>query len=122
MYRLIKLEKIRQFHATVRMQKIIRGFIQRRKYKRNYRLLIKQREVRIRAKRQKSAIIVQCAFRIYRAKKRVGKQRLLVAEREKERKEIEMLEASIQGLHSRWMDELMAIRAQTGVRKMLAKK
>jgi hypothetical protein len=118
----MKAEQLQRKKGAMKLQCLVRGKQQRKRYKKNYRLLVRQREVRIRNRRLKAALMIQCAFRCHRAKKRVLKQRRLVEEREKERKELQELEDSIHGLHERWMQELMAIRAQTGVRGLLARR
>jgi hypothetical protein len=121
-WREIKAERERQRRATTQIQRMIRGKLKRKWYKKNFRMLVRQLEIRIRNRRIKSALTIQCAFRCYRARKRVRKQRRLLEEKEKERKELQALEASITGLHDRWMKELMAIRAQTGMRGYLARR
>ncbi len=100
----------------------MRGRQQRRRYKKQYRTLVKQRELRIRAKRLKAAIILQCSYRTHLAKKKVIKQRAMVMERRQEQAELAALEASLAGYHQSWMEELLAIRAQTGIRGMIARK
>jgi hypothetical protein len=45
-----------------------------------------------------------------------------VAERERERRELEELERMIEGIHGEFMKELLVIRAQTGIRGKLARK
>lgn len=108
--------------AVTKIAALARGRQQRKRFKKNYRLLVRQRELRIRAKRLKAAITIQCSYRCVRARRRVIKQRKIVEERDREKRELQELEDSIQGLHERWMHELMAIRAQTGVRGMLARR
>ena len=120
--RIMKVEKLRRNKAANKIQAIIRGKLQRKKYKKSYRSLVKQREIRIRTKRLKSVIIIQCAYRMYRAKKRVSKQRAIVMEKRQELAELDELEKNLQGYHQSWMDELLTIRAQTGIRGMLARK
>jgi hypothetical protein len=117
-----KQEEARRSKEAIKIQTLIRGVLQRRKFKRNHRGLLRQRAIRVRAKKEKAALVVQCAFRCYRASKRLANQRLLVGEKVKERLEMETLEASVLGLHGEWMHELMVIRAQTGIRGMLARK
>lgn len=121
-YRFWKQEQLRRHLAVTRIAARVRGIQQRKRYKKNYRLLVRQRELRIRAKRLNAAITIQCAYRCLRARRRIVKQRKVVEEREREKRELQELEDSIQGLHERWMHELMAIRAQTGVRGMLARR
>ena len=99
----------------------MRGVIGRRKFKKSHRALLRQRALRIRARKEKAALIIQCAYRCFRAKKRVARQRILMAERELERRENEALEKLIEGFHETWMQELMAIRAQSGIRAHLAR-
>jgi hypothetical protein len=100
----------------------MRGVLQRRRYKKSYRSLVRQRALRIRAKKEKAAVVIQCAYRCYRAKKRVAQQRIVFGEKVKEREEMAALEKSIEGMHEDWMQQLLAIRAQTGIRGMLARK
>lgn len=66
-------------------------------------------------------MVIQCIYRCHRAKKRVAKQRILMAEREQERRENAELEKLIEGFHESWLQELLAIRAQSGVRAHLAR-
>lgn len=119
---LLKAEKIRKSNATKQIQAIVRGRQQRRRYKKSYRTLVKQRELRIRAKRLKAAIILQCIYRIHLARKKIIKQRAIVTEQRQEQAELSLLEASLAGYHQSWMEELLAIRAQTGIRGMIARK
>ncbi|RYG66810.1 hypothetical protein EON64_08900 [archaeon] len=67
-------------------------------------------------------LLIQCAFRCHRARLRIIKQRGLMAEKERERRELEELERLIEGLHTAFMKELLVIRAQTGMRAKLARK
>lgn len=108
--------------AAIKIQALMRGALQRRRYKKSHRSLLRQRAIRIRAKKEKAALIIQCAFRCHRARKRVEKQRMIVGERVRERLEMEALEKSIVGFHEEWMQQLLIIRAQTGIRGMLARK
>lgn len=114
------IEEERQ-EAAIRMQALIRGFLGKRRYKKGFKSLQRQRAIRVRAKRMNAALIIQCAFRCYRARMRVVKQRMLYAEREHERRELDALEKSIEGLHDAFMTELLVIRAQTGIRGKLAR-
>lgn len=56
------------------------------------------------------------------SKQRVKKVRVVHEERMQLKCELEILEEQVVGMHGTWMTELLAIRAQTGVRAMLAKK
>jgi len=118
----MKAEKIRRNEASTTVQSLVRGRIQRKRYKKSYRTLVKQRELRIRAKRLSAVITIQCIYRIHLAKKRMIKQRAIVMEQRQEKAELMELEKSILGYHQSWMQELLAIRAQTGIRGMLARK
>lgn len=120
-FRIRKMIEEERKEAATQIQSLIRCFLGKRRYKKSYKSLQRQRAIRVRAKRINAALIVQCAFRCYRARMRVVKQRLLFAERERERREVELLEKSIDGIHDHFMTELLVIRAQTGVRGMLAR-
>lgn len=119
--RIRKVEAERRKAAALKIQALMRGVLQRRRYKKSYRSLLRQRALRIRAKKEKAALVVQCAYRCYRAKKRVAQQRILYGEKVKERQEMAELERSIAGMHEDWMQQLLVIRAQTGIRGLLAR-
>lgn len=67
-------------------------------------------------------IALQGFFRMIEAKRAVVRRRERLAEEERERSEYEKIEESLEGMHAAWMRELLAIRAQKGVRAMLARK
>lgn len=121
-FRIRKIEAERRKAAAVKIQGLMRGVLQRRRYKKSHRSLLRQRALRIRAKKEKAALVIQCVYRCYRAKKRVAQQRILVGEKVKEREEMAALEKSIAGMHEDWMQQLLVIRAQTGIRGLLARK
>jgi hypothetical protein len=56
------------------------------------------------------------------AKNRIKKVRLEYKEKIQLKLELDELEKQVEGYHEHWMLELLAIRAQTGARGMLAKK
>lgn len=60
-------------------------------------------------------------MRMILGKKKAARRKEIYLAAEKERKEIEELEKMVEGMHSSWLTELFAIRAQSGVRAMLAK-
>eukprot|EP01038_Epipyxis_sp_PR26KG_P015411 gene15411-20793_t len=55
------------------------------------------------------------------AKRRVGKKRQDYLEHIQHLKELDELEQLIKNMHIDWMQDLLAIRAQSGVRALLAK-
>lgn len=120
-FRKKKAAEVYYLKCVIRVQAWARCRMARKKYKKSYRSLVRQRALRIRAKREKAALIIECSFRCFRARKRVRNQRVLVADREKERRELKALEDSLEGLHGQWMQELLVIRAQTGMRGHLAR-
>jgi hypothetical protein len=82
---------------------------------------VRQRNARFKERKIKAVIRIQSLLRMRLGFLRVRRQRLLKQERERERVELEELEASLEGLHEDFMHELLVIRAQNGVRAMLAK-
>ena len=64
---------------------------------------------------------IQCRVRQRQAVHKAQTRRQLKADEERERREFEELELSLEGLHEDFMTELLVIRAQKGVRSMLAK-
>jgi hypothetical protein len=115
-YRARKAYALMYGRTVVRVQAWVRARLGQRRYKQQYRTLVRQRAMRIRARREKAALRIQCAYRIHRARQRVARQRTLFAERARELAELRALEESLEGLHGEWMQELLVIRAQTGFR------
>lgn len=105
----------------MRIQTFVRGKQAKRTYKYTYKRLVRQRNQRLKERRLKAVIRIQSLFRMRLGRLKVHKQRQLVVEREKEARELEVLEESLVGLHEDFMQELLVIRAQNGVRGMLAK-
>lgn len=110
-----------QTKASVRIQTFVRGKQAKRTYKYTYKRLVRQRNQRLKERRLKAVIRIQSLFRMRLGRLKVQKQRQLVVEREKDARELEVLEESLVGLHEDFMQELLVIRAQNGVRGMLAK-
>ncbi len=108
--------------ASVKIQALVRGKQQKSTFKHTHKRLVRQRNQRIKERKHKATVKIQSIFRMRLGRIRVNKQRLLAAEREREKRELDVLEASLEGLHEDFMMELMVIRAQNGIRGMLAKK
>eukprot|EP00981_Chlorochromonas_danica_P009812 scaffold2831_cov249-Ochromonas_danica.AAC.13 len=106
---------------VIKIQSLIRCFLVKRRYKKSYKSLQRQRALLQHAKRLAAVLVIQCTFRCYHARQRVIQQRAILAEKEQERREIEELEQMIDGLHESFMTELMVIRAQTAIRGRLAR-
>lgn len=109
-------------NAAIKIQTMARGRRARLFMKRNNKKLVRMRALRIREKRQQSALVIQCMVRCHKAWMIVKKKRQVVDDRLREQREFEELEASLQGLHEEFIHELYHIRAQTGARALLAKK
>lgn len=110
-----------QTYASVKIQALVRGKQAKTTYKHTYKRLVRQRNQRMKDKRLKAVIKIQSLFRMRLGRLKVQKQRQIALEREKEQREFEELENSLAGLHEDFMKELLVIRAQNGIRGMLAK-
>jgi hypothetical protein len=108
--------------AVTKIQAVVRGKQAKEYIARSRKRLERQRQARRVEKRQKAAVRIQGRARIYLARKKANKKRQLKEEEERERREFEDLELSLEGLHEDFMKELLVIRTQKGVRSMLAKK
>lgn len=120
-FRIRKERENLERYAATQIQKIARGRQTKAYFKRNYRRLVRQRNLRIKEKRERMAVKVQSLFRMNHGKKATQKKRWQKAQQDREAAEYEEVERSLDGLHEDWMTELMVIRAQTGARAMLAK-
>ena len=112
----------KQNKAVVKIQAIVRGKQAKDYVERSRKRLVRQRQARKIDRRHKAAIRIQSRARILVAKAKAAKRRAVREEEERERREFEVLEQSLEGLHEDFMLELMVIRAQKGARSMLAKK
>jgi hypothetical protein len=75
---------------------------------------VRQRALRIPVKREKAALIIECAFRCFRAWKKVRNQRVLVADREKGCHELKALFART--VDARIVDYSWFVRRQKKIR------
>lgn len=114
--------KILRNKSAIKIQTFIRKVITLRKFRKSYRSLVRQREIRKREKRIKACIIIQCIFRIHLAKKVVAQKRSEYKERQTFLREMEELEKSLVGIHDEFLHDLNVIKAQTGIRAYLAKR
>jgi hypothetical protein len=120
-----RLQSSRKFvenKAVTKIQAVIRGKQAKEYVARSRKRLERQRQARRVDRRQKASVKIQGRARIYLARKKANKKRQLREEEERERREFEDLELSLEGLHEDFMKELLVIRTQKGVRSMLAKK
>jgi len=120
-FRNMKSVKIIENKAVTKIQAVIRGKQAKDYVEKSRRRLVRQRNARRVEKRQKMALKIQCRVRQRQAAHKAQTRRQLKADEERERREFEELELSLEGLHEDFMTELLVIRAQKGVRSMLAK-
>ncbi len=120
--RLQRSKKYIENKAITKIQSIVRGKQAKEYVARSRKRLERQRQARRVDRRQKAALKMQCRARIYLARKKIKHRRKLREDDERERREFEDLELSLEGLHEDFMKELLVIRTQKGVRSMLAKK
>lgn len=118
----MKSVKVIENKAVTKIQAIIRGKQAKVYVEKSRRRLVRQRQARRIEKRNKSALKIQCRVRANQARAKAQARRQIKADEEKERLEFEELELSLEGLHEDFMTELLVIRAQKGVRSMIAKK
>lgn len=114
------LERINRL--VIKAQALIRRFLVRCKFIRGHKRLVREREARRRARRVRACTIIQGFARIIKAKKVVAKRRKLVEEERKLKRSMDELEGRIDGMHGNLMTDLLAAKAQSGVRAMLGKK
>jgi len=113
------LEKIER--SAIRMQALVRRFLTRCKFLRGYKRLVRERENRRKKRRIRACTLIQGFARIIKAQKVVAKRKALVAEEMRLAREMDQLDDRLDGMHGDWMNDLLAIRAQSGVRGMLGK-
>jgi hypothetical protein len=114
------LERINR--QVVKAQALVRRYLQRCKFLRGYKRLVRDREARRKARRNRAATTIIGLARINRAKKVVAKRRKIVEEERRIKMSLDELEGRIDNVHSNLMADLMTTRAQSGVRGMLGKK
>ena len=107
--------------AAIKIQTSVRGKLVREQFARNYKRLVRERKARAYQRCVKAATNIQCMFRKWKANTVVMQRRQERAAIEAERREWEIIEESLVGLHDDFMDELMVLRFQTAGRCMLAK-
>ena len=115
-----ELRLLRNKSAT-KIQALARKYIQRCDFIRNYKRLARDRANRIRDKRNKAAIIIQSFQRMNRARSVVERRRQTYAEELKTRKMMLELDGKIEDMHGEWMNDLLAIRIESGARVKLAR-
>lgn len=114
--------KVIQTKAAVKIQAVVRGKQAKEYVERSRKRLVRQRQARRIDQRHKAAIKIQCRVRCRQARAKANKRRQIREDEERERREFEELELSLEGLHEDFMKELLVIRAQKGARSMLARK
>ena len=118
----MKSVKVVENKAVTKIQALVRGKQAKEYVEKSRKRLVRQRQARRIEKRHKSALKVQCRVRQNIARLRAQQRRQIKADEERERREFDELEQSLEGLHEDFMTELLVIRAQTGIRGMIAKK
>jgi hypothetical protein len=114
------LERINR--QVTKAQALVRRYLQRCRYLRGYKRLVREREARRKARRVRAATLLQGFARIIKAKKAVVKRRKIVAEENRMKKAMDDLEGRLDSVHTDLMTDLMTTRAQAGVRGLLGKK
>lgn len=114
------LERISRL--MIKLQALVRRFLVRCKFRRGHKRLVREREVRRKARRVRACTIIQGFARIIKAKKMVLRRRKIVSEENKLKASIDELEGRLDGIHGNLMTDLLATRAQSTVRGMLGKK
>lgn len=108
--------------AAIKIQSLGRGYIDRKRVRKALPKLIKRRDKRIQQRRIKAATKIQSVARMRAGKKIAALKKIEFMERERKRKQLEELDAKIEDIHSSHMNDLLAIRVQTGMREKLARK
>lgn len=119
-FRLRKREEARRQRSALIIQKTYRGMIGRRGFKKRYKALARRRAILDKNKHIRGAIKLQALMRKVLAKNVVMKRRVIMMEQEKEKALIAAIDEKLDDMHEDWMNDLMAIRAQSGVRFKLA--
>lgn len=121
-FRIRKRAEMKRQNGAIRIQTMVRGVLGRKIFRKAYKQLTRQKAVREKNKNLRAAVKIQCMARRVLAKATVNARRLIVIQQEQQEQELEEIESKLDSMHSDWMQDLMAIRAQTGVRGMLATK
>ena len=113
----------RAYNGAVKIQNRIRGIQCREWFHKNHSRLIRDREKRLRAKKNNCATVLCSKFgRVYLAHRRVEKKRAQLIEHELEKERLADLDASINSMHEVHLNTLYVTRVQSGIRGKLAHK
>jgi len=121
-FRLRKREEARRERSALLIQKTFRGLLGRRTFKKRYKALARRRAILDKNKHIRGSIKIQALMRKVLAKNVVMKRRVIMMEQEKEKAMIAAIDEKLDDMHDDWMKDLLAIRAQTGMRFKLANK
>ena len=114
------LDKINR--SVTKIQALIRGVLKRVWFRKAYKKLVKDRDLRIKNKRLRAVVLIQSAIRRKLALKIVAKRKQFLLEEYKKELMLEALDGRLDDMHGDWMNELLAIRIETASRGLLAKK
>lgn len=116
-------EMLNRMHAgAAKIQAIARGVEGRKKVRKNYKRLVRNRDKMILKRRERGAIKIQSIVRLKLAMRVVRMRQSAFEIQEKKRKQLEELDAKLDDLHETHLNDLLALRVQQGVRGSQARK
>lgn len=121
-FRLRKRELELMNAAATKIQSIIRRFLGRCWFLRSHKRLLRERAIRIKDMKIRQCIKIQSFWRRILATRRVEERRQFRKKEMEEAKLMCELESMIEDIHEDWLKELFAIRAQSGVRGLIARR
>ena len=121
LFRIRKKNLERANRMAVRIQALIRSFLGRAWLRQNFKRLVREKKKRAEIKRHRMATRMQCLVRVAQAKVRFQKKVIEFEEINRERAELDALEARLGDIHEEHLNDLLATRVQTGARSTFAK-
>jgi hypothetical protein len=104
------------------IQALIRRYLSRCWFLKRQKRLVREKMTREKKIKAKAACGLQTLFRVVLSKKIVARRRKEKIEDDEIAFKFEELECKLEGMHSDYLKDLLVIRAQSGVRALIAKK
>jgi hypothetical protein len=120
----VRKRALDRVHAAAKViQALVRGVLGRAEFRRNYKRLVREREKRVKKRREKACIVIQSKFfRVVLARRYVAKRRYAMQDYRREQQLIEEFESKLDSIHESHLTGLLATRIETGIRERLARK
>jgi hypothetical protein len=117
----LKWQAMTKEECALKIQRVFRGYIERREFKKVYKKLVRERNTRLHLRKTAAVNSIQKLARIFRIKKLIARRKNALAEEVRYREMMDDAEEKLEDIHDDLMTNLMGIRIQNSTRNMIAR-